>query len=101
MLKIITNIIAIGGMIFTIYWAIQDDPRIAENMRTADSLRIEVNRYKHKYDSLSVVVNTLDSTIVNQEEKVRIIKDTFIVYRTPPFNNSDSAYKYLQQFIRE
>lgn len=83
------------------YHLSNDEIKINEKMKIADSLRIEAIKYQRQYDSLLITVSKLDSIIANQEEKIKIIKDTFIIYKTPPFNNADSAFKYLNDFIKE
>lgn len=103
--SIITNIIipviAVGGVGMAIYSSLMQDDRVAENMRIADSLRAEVNMYHQKYDSILVVAQLLDSAVTHQEETVKIVKQTFIKYKTPPINHSDSAVKFLEEFIKE
>lgn len=102
LLNVIFPIIAVGGVIMAVYGLLTtEDPRIKENLRIADSLRIENIKYQKQYDSVLTVIQKLDSAIANREERIRIIKDTFIIYKTPPFNNLDSAAKFLKEFIEE
>jgi len=99
--NIIVPVIAVGGVGMAIYSSLMQDDRVAENMRIADSLRAEVNMYHQKYDSILVVAQLLDSAVTHQEETVKIVKQTFIKYKTPPINHSDSAVKFLEEFIEE
>lgn len=99
--NIIVPVIAVGGVGMAIYSSLMQDDRVAENMRIADSLRAEVNMYHQKYDSILVVAQLLDSAVTHQEETVKIVKQTFIKYKTPPINHSDSAVKFLEEFIKE
>ena len=99
--NIIVPVIAVGGVGMAIYSSLTQDNRVAENMRIADSLRAEVNMYHQKYDSILVVAQLLDSAVTHQEETVKIVKQTFIKYKTPPINHSDSAVKFLEEFIKE
>lgn len=102
LLNVLFPIIAVGGVIMTMYGLLTpEDPRIKENLRIADSLRIENIRYQKQYDSVLIIIQKLDSAIANREERIRVIKDTFIIYKTPPFNNLDSAAKFLKEFIEE
>lgn len=100
-MNILIPIIAIGGVGMAIYSSLMQDDRVTENMRIADSLRAEVNKYHQKYDSILVVAQLLDSAVTHQEETVKIVKQTFIKYKTPPINHSDSAVKFLEEFIEE
>jgi hypothetical protein len=99
--KIILYICIFAGFcgIFMLY--LNTDNKVNEHLRIADSLRLEVNKYHKQYDSLLVVANKLDSSLANQAENVKIIKKSFIVYKTPPINNADTAVKFLQDFIKE
>jgi hypothetical protein len=103
--NIVTNVIipciAVGGVCVAIYSSLIVDDRIDENKRITDSLRAEVNLYHQKYDSILLVSQLLDSAVTHQEEKVKIVKQTFIKYKTPPINHSDSAVKFLEEFIKE
>lgn len=99
--NIIIPVIAIGAIGFTIYSSMMQDDKVTENMRIADSLRAEVNKYHQKYDSILVVAQLLDSAVTHQEETVKIVKQTFVKYKTPPINHSDSAVKFLEEFIKE
>jgi hypothetical protein len=100
-MNILIPVIAIGGVGMAIYSSMMVDDRVTENMRIADSLRAEVNKYHQKYDSILVVAQLLDSAVTHQEETVKIVKQTFVKYKTPPINHSDSAVKFLEEFIKE
>ncbi len=100
-MNVFIPVIAVGGVGMAIYSSLMQDDRVAENMRIADSLRAEVNMYHQKYDSILVVAQLLDSAVTHQEETVKIVKQTFIKYKTPPINHSDSAVKFLEEFIKE
>jgi hypothetical protein len=99
--KIVLYICIFAGFcgIFMLY--LNTDSKVNENLRIADSLRLEVNKYHKQYDSLLIIANKLDSSLANQAENVTIIKKSFIVYKTPPINNADTAVKFLQDFIKE
>jgi len=100
--NIIIPIIAIGGVGMAIYTSMIEDPRIGENMRVADSLRAEVNKYHQQYDSLLVVANKLDTEIADQEHKIDSLKHKPpIIIKTPQINNADSAVSFLKDFIKE
>lgn len=99
--NIIIPVIAIGGVGMAIYSSLMQDDKVTENMRIADSLRAEVNKYHQKYDSILVVAQLLDSAVTHQEETVKIVKQTFIKYKTPPINHEDSAVKFIEEFIKD
>lgn len=72
--NIIIPIIAIGGVGMAIYTSMIEDPRIAENMRVADSLRAEVNKYHQQYDSLLIVAGNLNKKMEDQQRKIDSLK---------------------------
>jgi uncharacterized coiled-coil DUF342 family protein len=101
-MNILVPIIAIGGVGMAIYSSMMIDDRVTENMRIADSLRAEVNKYHHQYDSLLVVANKLDSEIAEQENKIDSLKKRPpVIKTTPQINNADSAVHFLKDFIKE
>ena len=100
--NIIIPVIAIGGVGMAIYTSMLEDPRISENMRVADSLRAEVNKYHQQYDSLLVVAKKLDTQIANQENKIDSLKKKPpVIIKTPQISNTDSAVSFLKDFIKE
>ena len=100
--NIIVPVIAIGGVGMAIYTSMIEDPRIAENMRVADSLRAEVNKYHQQYDSLLVVARGLDTQIANQEHKIDSLKHRPpVIIKTPQIKDADSAVHFLKDFIKE
>ena len=100
-IEIVFLLIIIIGIGFTFYDIFKLNQSISHNERIVDSLKVELNKHQIKYDSLYKVLTTLDSTVSNQEERVKIIKQSFYYYKTPPIYNSDSATKYLKDFIRD
>ena len=104
--SLLTNIIipaiAIGGVGMAIYTSMIEDPRVAENMRVADSLRAEVNKYHQQYDSILVVAKKLDSEIAEQEHKIDSLKHKPpVIIKTPQIKDADSAVSFLKDFIEE
>jgi hypothetical protein len=99
--KIILYVSIFAGFcgIFMLY--LNTESAVNEKIRIADSLRVEVNKYHKQYDSLLIIANRIDSALANQEDRVKIVKKSFIVYKTPPINNTDTAVKFLQDFIKE
>jgi uncharacterized coiled-coil DUF342 family protein len=101
-MNILIPVIAIGGVGMAIYSSMMVDDRVTENMRIADSLRAEVNKYHHQYDSLLIVAGELDSKIANQESKIDSLKKRPpVIKTTPQINNADSAVHFLKDFIKE
>jgi len=100
--NIIVPVIAVGGVAMAIYNSMLLDDTVKENMRIADSLRAEVNKYHQQYDSLLVVANKLDTQIADQENKIDSLKHKPpIIIKTPQINNADSAVHFLKDFIKE
>lgn len=65
----------------------------------------KLNYLENKIDSLSIVIEIrekeilkLENTIENQKTEIREI--TITKYIRPPFNSSDSSYKYLKAFLK-
>ena len=101
--NIVIPIIAIGGVGMAIYTSMIEDPRIAENMRVADSLRAEVNKYHQQYDSLLTVANNMDKKIEEQGCKIDSLRKRppVIIKPNPPITNGDEAVSFLKDFIKE
>ena len=101
-LKIVVGIFMFGGIGMAIYNSMLIDDQVNENMRIADSLRAEVNKYHQQYDSLLIVADELDSKIANQESKIDSLKKRPpVIKTTPQINNADSAVHFLKDFIKE
>jgi uncharacterized coiled-coil DUF342 family protein len=101
-LKIVVGILMFGGIGMAIYNSMLIDDQVKENMRIADSLRAEINKYHQQYDSLLIVADELDSKIANQESKIDSLKKRPpVIKTTPQINNADSAVHFLKDFIKE
>jgi uncharacterized coiled-coil DUF342 family protein len=100
--KIVVGILMFGGIGMAIYNSMLIDDQVKENMRIADSLRAEINKYHQQYDSLLIVADELDSKIANQESKIDSLKKRPpVIKTTPQINNADSAVHFLKDFIKE
>jgi hypothetical protein len=100
--KIVVGILMFGGIGMAIYNSMLIDDQVKENMRIADSLRAEVNKYHQQYDSLLIVADELDSKIANQESKIDSLKKRPpVIKTTPQISNADSAVHFLKDFIKE
>lgn len=101
--NIIFGIIMFGGIGFAIYNSMLVDDRVTENMRIADSLRIEVDKYHQKYDSLLVVASKLDSKIADDEYIINTLKKNPPIRRKlkPTIVDVDSALNFLNDFIKD
>ena len=73
-MNILIPVIAIGGVGMAIYSSMMEDERVTENMRIADSLRAEVNKYHQKYDSLLVIAAQLDAKVADGERRLDSLK---------------------------
>jgi ribosomal protein S13 len=101
--KIVVGILMVGGIGLAIYNSMLVDDRVSENMRIADSLRAEVNKYHQKYDSLLVVAAQLDSKIVEDERRIDSLKKNPPIRREPKptIVRVDSAVNFLNDFIKD
>lgn len=81
----------------------QINDKILQNIRTADSLRNEINVYKQKYQTLLIMANKLDSTISVHEKTIAELKNRKPPEppQTPKITELDSAVKFIRKFIRE
>jgi len=101
-MNVLIPVIAIGGVGMAIYNTMLEDERVAENMRIADSLRAEVNKYHQQYDSILVVAQKLDTEIAEQEHKIDSLKHKPpVIIKTPQIKDADSAVHFLKDFIKE
>jgi uncharacterized coiled-coil DUF342 family protein len=101
-MNILVPVIAVGGVGMAIYSSMMIDDQVTENMRIADSLRAEVNKYHQQYDSLLIVAGELDFKISTQESKIDSLKKRPpVIKTTPQINNADSAVHFLKDFIKE
>lgn len=102
-LKIIFGILVVGGVALAAYDSFLLDDRVKENMRIADSLRAEVNKYHQRYDSLLVVAGKLDQKIEDEERRIDSLKKRPPVIREPkpPIVTADSAVNFLEDFIKD
>jgi hypothetical protein len=102
-MNILIPVIAIGGVGMAIYSSMMVDDRVTENMRIADSLRAEVNKYNQKYDSLLVVAAQLDSKIIEDERRIDSLKKNPPIRREPKptIVRVDSAVNFLNDFIKD
>lgn len=94
------TILIIVGIGFAIYNSMYNDHQLNEQIKIADSLRGEVHKYNRQYDSLLLITYKLDSAIKDRKDRIIVIRDSFVIYRNPPINNSDSAIRYIKDFIR-
>ena len=101
--NIVSGIIMFGGIGIAIYNSLLVDDRVTENMRIADSLRIEVDKYHQKYDSLLVVASKLDSKIADDEYIINTLKKNPPIRRKlkPTIVDVDSALNFLNDFIKD
>ena len=93
----------VGGIGLAIYNSMLVDDRVTENMRIADSLRAEVNKYHQKYDSLLVIAAQLDSKIAEDERRIDSLKKNPPKRREPKptIVRVDSAVNFLNDFIKD
>ena len=101
--NIIVPIIAIGGVGMAIYSSMMLDQEVRENMRIADSLHAEVEKYHCQYDSLLTVANDMDKKIDEQGSKIDSLRKRppVIIKPNPPITNGDEAVSFLKDFIKE
>lgn len=105
--NIITNILVpiltVGGVGMAFYSSMMENEKVIENMRIADSLRVEVNKYHQKYDSLLVIAGKLDAKIADEERRIDSLRKHPPIARQPkpPIQTPDSAVNFLNDFIKD
>ena len=104
-INLILNILSVLGVVFLIFFMFIDEKNysndIKQYIKTKDSLEGVIQIYQKEYTVLKKHADELDSIINNQTETVKYIKKNFYIFKTPTINNSDSATKYIQNFIKE
>lgn len=104
-INLILNILSVLGAVFLIFFIFIETKIEGDNIRqytkTKDSLEGVIQMYQKEYKVLKKHADELDSIINNQTKKVKYIKKNFYIFKTPKINDSDSATKYIQNFIKE
>ena len=102
-MNILIPVIAIGGVGMAIYSSMMVDDRVTENMRIADSLRVEVTKYHQKYDSLLVIADQLGVKIADGERRLDSLKKHPPTPRPPkpPKQTPTEALEFLNDFIKD
>lgn len=101
--KIVLGIIIVGGVILAGYNTYLADEEVKENMRIADSLRAEVNKYHEKYDSLLVIAAQLDAKVADGERRLDSLKKHPPTPKPPkpPKQTPTEALEFLNDFIKD
>jgi ribosomal protein S13 len=102
-MNILIPVIAIGGVGMAIYSSMMEYERVTENMRIADSLRAEVNKYHQKYDSLLVIAAQLDAKVAEGERRLDSLKKHPPTPKPPkpPKQTPNEALEFLKEFIED
>lgn len=93
--------IIIGVICISIYDNYQVELAAAKNQRIIDSLNIEISVKNRESDELFKKAEKLDSLLKNQQSDVTNIINNFPSQQRPEIRNSDSAAKFVLDFIRK
>jgi len=101
--KLVLGILIVGGVVLAAYNSYIADEQVKENMRIADSLRAEVNKYHQKYDSLLVIAAELDAKVADSERRLDSIRKHPPTPKPPrkPQPTPDAALEFLKDFIED
>jgi hypothetical protein len=93
--------ITIGMICISIYDNYQVELAAAKNQRIIDSLNVEISVKSRESDELFKKAEKLDSLLKNQQSDVTNIINNFPSQQRPEIRNSDSAAKFVLDFIRK
>jgi hypothetical protein len=85
----------------SIYDNYQVELAAAKNQRIIDSLNVEISVKSRESDELFKKAEKLDSLLKNQQSDVTNIINNFPSQQRPEIRNSDSAAKFVLDFIRK
>ena len=93
--------IIIGIIGLSLYDKYQSELFLAKNQRIIDSLNVEISVKNRENDVLTTKANELDSLLENQTSDVTNIINNFPSQQRPEIKSSDSAAKFIFDFIRK
>jgi len=93
--------IIIGIIGLSLYDKYQSELFLAKNQRIIDSLNVEISVKNRENDVLTIKANELDSLLENQKSDVTNIINNFPSQQRPEIKSSDSAAKFIFDFIRK
>ena len=93
--------IVIGIVGMSLYDKYQNELFLAKNQRIIDSLSVEISVKNRENDALTKKANELDSLLEIQTGDVTNIINNFPSQQRPEIKNSDSAAKFIFDFIRK
>jgi hypothetical protein len=93
--------IVIGIVGVSLYDKYQNELFLAKNQRIIDSLNVEISVKNRENDVLTTKANELDSLLENQTSNVTNIINNFPSQQRPEIKSSDSAAKFIFDFIRK
>lgn len=93
--------IIIGTIGLSLYDKYQNELFLAKNQRIIDSLNVEISVKNRENDVLTTKANELDSLLENQTSDVTNIINNFPSQQRPEIKSSDSAAKFIFDFIRK
>jgi hypothetical protein len=96
---IIGFIIGVIGM--SLYDRYETELFLAKNQRIIDSLGVEISVKNRENEVLNKKANELDSLLEIQKDDVTNIINNFPEHQRPEIKNSDSAAKFIFDFIRK
>jgi len=93
--------ITLGVVFMSIYDSYQVELSAAKNQRIIDSLNVEISVKNRESDELSKKAERIDSLLKNQQLDVTNVINNFPSQQRPEIKNSDSAAKFVLDFIRK
>ena len=91
----------IGLAIASIYDSYEKELAASKNQRMIDSLNVEISVKNRENTILLTKADSLDSLLKNQTNDVTNIINNFPSQQRPEIKNSDSAVKFVIDFIRK
>lgn len=92
--------ILFGILLMSLYDNYQTQLFLAKNQKTIDSLNVEISVKNRENDMLTHKAGQLDSLLKNQTMDVTNVINNFPSQQRPEIKSSDSAVKFIFQFMR-
>jgi hypothetical protein len=92
--------ILFGILLMSLYDNYQTQLFLAKNQKTIDSLNVEISVKNRENDILTHKAGQLDSLLKNQTTDVTNVINNFPSQQRPEIKSSDSAVKFIFQFMR-
>lgn len=91
----------IGIVCVTLYDGYQEELFLSKNQRVIDSLNVEISVNQRENEALIVRAKELDILLEEERGKVKTVVNNFSNEKRPEIKTSDSAVKFIYNFIRK